>query len=224
MEKELNKKVTKKSSTKKDLSTNLPKKTKVKASESPVKKVKPKTPLTIIDDNVKKRVTKEVMRPQPKPKNFTKDEKKLYQKLDEAFTYVVNMTNVIEERLLDKKLIPDLTLSELHVIEVINKNNNKPMSLIAKKLNITVGALITALNRLIQKDYLLRTRDEMDRRVILLSVTPKAKRAIKIHDKFHDDILGLTLEGVTIRDATKVLLQIASVLENYYHPKEIKKR
>lgn len=219
-------------------------KTVIKKNSPKAKKAKPKTTIPIKskkttkdtqvdkanqkikkeETNAKKKVVKEVVRPVPKPKNFTKEEKNLYRKLEEAFTFVANMTNVIEERLMDKKLIPDLTLSELHVIEVVNKNNQKPMSLIANELNITVGALITSINRLIQKDYLLRTRDEMDRRVILLSVTPKAKKVLKVHDKFHDDILGLTLEGVTIRDATKVLVQISNVLKNYYHPKEIKKR
>lgn len=221
------------STTKTVIKTNSPKAKKAKPKTTKPIKSKKTTKETQVDkanqkikkeeSNAKKKV-KEVVRPVPKPKNFTKEEKNLYRKLEVAFTYVANMTNVIEERLMDKKLIPDLTLSELHVIEVVNKNNQKPMSLIANELNITVGALITSINRLIQKDYLLRTRDEMDRRVILLSVTPKAKKVLKVHDKFHDDILGLTLEGVTIRDATKVLVQLSNVLKNYYHPKEIKKR
>ena len=37
---------------------------------------------------------------------------------------------------------------------------------------------------------LLRIRDEMDRRVILLSITQQGKKVLKFHDKFHDDILG----------------------------------
>ena len=42
------------------------------------------------------------------------------------------MANVIEERTMDVKNIPDLTIGELHVIEMVNKYNNKPMTLIAK--------------------------------------------------------------------------------------------
>lgn len=165
----------------------------------------------------------DVKRPQPKVKTLNKDEKILFKKLEEAFTYVANMTWVIEEKTMDVKQVPDVTLGELHVVEMVNKNNNKPMSLIAKKLNVTVGSLITCVNRLCQKDYLVRTRDEMDHRVILLSVTLKAKKALKVHDKFHNDILNLALEGVTLANATKVMSQFAAVLDNYMNPKEEKK-
>lgn len=167
--------------------------------------------------------SKTIVRPAPKKfKLTTKEEKATYKKLDEAFNYVANLTWVIEERTMNTQEIPDLTLGELHVVEVVSRNNNKPMTLIAKKLKVTVGSLITCVNRLIQKDYLIRTRDEMDRRVILLSITPKAKKALKSHDKFHEDILGLVLEnGVTLIQATKVLSAFANVLEQYYDPSSI---
>jgi DNA-binding MarR family transcriptional regulator len=166
----------------------------------------------------------DVKRPQPKPRNFTKEEKVSLKKLEEAFTYVANMTTVIEEKTMDYKQIPDLTISELHVVEMVNKYNNKPMTIIANKLNVTVGSLITCVNRLIQKDYLIRTRDEMDHRVILLSVTPKAKKVLKVHDKFHNDILLLALEGTPLSYAVKVMTQFAATLENYMNPKEEKEK
>ena len=166
----------------------------------------------------------DVKRPQPKPRTFTKEEKVSLKKLEEAFTYVANMTTVIEEKTMDYKQIPDLTISELHVVEMVNKYNNKPMTIIANKLNVTVGSLITCVNRLIQKDYLVRTRDEMDHRVILLSVTPKAKKVLKVHDKFHNDILLLALEGTPLSYAVKVMTQFAATLENYMNPKEEKEK
>ena len=41
-----------------------------------------------------------------------------------------------------------------------------------------------------------------------------------MHDKFHEDILLGVLDGVTLRDATKVMAQFNRVLENYINPKE----
>ena len=46
----------------------------------------------------------------------------------------------------------------------------------------------------------------------------KAKKVLKVHDKFHEDILGLTLEGVNLAQATKVMSQMAHMLEAYYDP------
>jgi DNA-binding MarR family transcriptional regulator len=168
----------------------------------------------------------EIVRPTPKKehKATTKEDKVLMKQLEDSFSFVANLSSVIEERVIDKKQIPDLTIGELHVIEMVNKNNNKPITLIAKKLHITVGAFITCINRLVQKEYLLRTRDEMDHRIILLSVTNKSKKVLKAHDKFHSDILGLVLDSLTLSQASKVMNQFAEVLEEYYDPSIIEKK
>ncbi len=167
-----------------------------------------------------KMVPVEIVRPEPKKlKLATKEEKAQFKKLEESFDYLVNLSSVVEEKTMNKDEITDITLGELHVIQMVKKFNNKPMTLIANNLKVTVGSLITCLNRLIQKDYIIRTRDEMDNRVILLSVTPKAQKVLKAHDKFHSDILGLLLEnGVTLPQATKVLSTLNTVLEVYYDP------
>lgn len=155
-----------------------------------------------------------------KPKTFTKEEKVLYKRLEEAFNYVANLTMVIEERTLDAKLINDLTLGELHVLEIVNKEATIPMTKVANQLKITVGSLTTCVNRLVKKEYLFRERDENDHRIIKVSTTQKAKKALKVHDLFHEQILLGVLDGVTIRDATKVMAQFARTLENYINPKE----
>ena len=192
----------------------------VETKQEPKKKTKlPKKSSKELTIEVPKKEPTEIVRPTPKKqKELSKEDKVLYKQLCEAFDFVVNMGNVIEDRTMDRKLIPDLALGELHVIETVNKNNNKPMTLIARKEHVTVGALTTCVNRLVQKGYLLRTRDEMDQRVILLSVTQKGKKVLKAHDKFHDDIIGLTLEGVNLAQATKVMTQFAHILEVYYDP------
>ncbi len=204
-----------------------PKKTEVKvevATAVEPKKAKKKTALPKksskeLTIEVPKKEPAALVRPTPKKqKELNKEEKVLYKQLSEALDFVLNLGNVIEDRTMDRKQIPDLALGELHVIETVNKNNNKPMTLIAKKEHVTVGALTTCVNRLVQKGYLLRTRDEMDQRVILLSVTQKAKKVLKVHDKFHDDIIGLTLEGVNLAQAAKVMSQFAHILEVYYDP------
>lgn len=192
----------------------------VEPKKEPKKRTKlPKKSSKELTIEVPKKEPEVLVRPTPKKqKELSKEDKVLYKQLCEAFDFVVNMGNVIEDRTMDRKLIPDLALGELHVIETVNKNNNKPMTLIAKKEHVTVGALTTCVNRLVQKGYLLRTRDEMDQRVILLSVTQKGKKVLKVHDKFHDDIIGLTLENVNLAQATKVMTQFAHILEVYYDP------
>ncbi|MBQ3000912.1 MAG: MarR family transcriptional regulator [Bacilli bacterium] len=153
--------------------------------------------------------------PKKKVKTFTKEEKLMYKKLGEYFDYIANLTMVIEEKTMDKKGIPDLTIGELHVVQKVDEMNNQPMTKIADALKVTVGSLTIGVNRLIQKEYIDRIRDEKDHRIVRLVITQKGKRVLKFHDKFHEDILMSVLDGVTIRDATKVLAQFTRVLENY---------
>lgn len=189
-----------------------------KTAKPKVKKPSIKSKDVTIEPAPRDLTPKEIVRPTPKKvKQYNKEEKALYKTLEEAFNTVGNMTMVIEERTLDKN-VNDLTIGELHVIEMVNKYNNKPMTLIAKKLHVTVGSLTIGVNRLVQKGYLLRIRDEMDRRVILLSITQQGKKVLKYHDKFHDDILGLVLDTIPLQQAVKVMSQFAYILEVYYDP------
>lgn len=201
--------------TKKIEETKVVKKTTKKKTTK--KTTTPSQTLTI--EPVVDNTPKQIVRPTPKKTHqWTKEEKVLYKQLEESFNTIANMTMVIEERTMDTKNIPNLTIGELHLIEMVNRYNNKPMTLIANKLHITVGAMTICLNRLVQKGYLLRTRDEMDRRVILLSITPEGKKVLKYHNKFHDDIIGLALDTLSIQQAAKVLNQFAYVLEYYCDP------
>ena len=196
--------------------TPAPKKT----TKATAKTADKKTKETAKTTSAKKAKPSEIKRPERKAKTFTKEEKVLYKRLEEAFTYVANLTMVMEERLLDKKVITDLTLGEIHVLEVVDKESTMPMTKIANELKITVGSLTTCVNRLVKKEYLIRERDQEDHRIMKISTTLKAKKVLKIHDRFHEDILYGILDGVTIRDATKVMTQVARTLENYYNPKE----
>lgn len=192
------------------------------SSNTPVKTTKSASKKTTTTKATTKKPTtsKKPQRTPHKERKFTKEEKALYKKLESSFNYVANLTMVIEERTFDKEAIPDLTLGELHVLEVFDQEAAVPMTKAANQLKITVGSLTTCVNRLVKKEYLFRERDAVDHRVIKVSTTQKAKKVLKEHDKFHQEILLGVLDGVTIRDATKVMAQFERTLENYYNPKE----
>ncbi|HHU80281.1 MAG TPA: MarR family transcriptional regulator [Acholeplasmataceae bacterium] len=148
------------------------------------------------------------------------DEKVMQKKMEEAFDYLVNMARVVEERTMDTKNIPDLTIGELYVIETVSKNNNKPMSFIANKLKVSVGALTTGVNRIVKKGYLNRIRDIEDHRVVRLAITPQGRKVLRVHDKGQQEILNEILSRVSLEEAYRVFTTAAEVIENYYLMKE----
>ena len=95
----------------------------------------------------------------------------------------------IEGAVLKAGEFSDLSVTEMHIIEAIGYDREMTMTEVARDLEITVGTLTTAINRLIKKEYVERRRIEEDRRVVLIKLTSKGEEAFKSHAQFHDDNL-----------------------------------
>lgn len=100
----------------------------------------------------------------------------------------------IEEKVLKSSEIKDLSITEMHTIDAIGTQGNRTMGKIAHDLRITVGTLTSAINRLIKKGYVERSRTEQDRRVVLVSLTEKGKHAYEIHAGFHKEMVQTALK------------------------------
>lgn len=59
------------------------------------------------------------------------------------------------------------------------------MSRIAGELHVTVGTLTTNMNSLERKGYLTRNRSTRDKRVVLVTLTEKGRKAFFHHRDFH---------------------------------------
>ena len=74
--------------------------------------------------------------------------------MEEAYTTINNvLVNLINEiwELEEKAIITDefrdLSNNDMHVIEAVGTGDGRNMSSIARRLNITVGSLTTAMNK-----------------------------------------------------------------------------
>ena len=66
----------------------------------------------------------------------------------------------IEGKVLKEGEFNDLSVTEMHIIEAIGIDRELTMSEVANDLDITVGTLTTAINKLIKKEYVERRRIE----------------------------------------------------------------
>ena len=62
----------------------------------------------------------------------------------------------IEASVLKEGEFNDLSVTEMHIIEAIGLDREMTMTEVARDLEITVGTLTTAINRLIKKEYVER--------------------------------------------------------------------
>lgn len=118
---------------------------------------------------------------------------------------IFNDVVTIEERELRKSQFKDLTLTEMHTIDAIGLYKKKTTSEVAKELNVTVGTLTTAINRLVKKGYVDRIRSEDDRRVVKLGLTKKGKLIFRIHQHFHREMVTSTVEGMDEKEKQALL-------------------
>lgn len=89
------------------------------------------------------------------------------------------------------------------------------MSYVAKKLNITMGSLTTAVNHLVKKMYVERNRSEEDRRVVLVKLTEKGVAAFRHHEEYHHQMTEAVLEKLDKADMP-VLMKVLDALNEFF--------
>ncbi|WP_459835242.1 MarR family winged helix-turn-helix transcriptional regulator [Clostridium carnis] len=138
--------------------------------------------------------------------------------VNELLVQIFNDILQIEERTLKQGHFSDLSVTEMHTIEAIGMYDKRTMSEVAQDLEITVGTLTTAINKLIKKDYVERKRIEEDRRVVLVGLTKKGKLAYRLHEKFHSEMVKSTIDGLTEKEE-EVLISSLERLNEYFKEK-----
>lgn len=98
-----------------------------------------------------------------------------YQRINEYLTSIFNNVLVIEEVNLRGSRFKDISIKEMHTIDVIGKAPDVTPSQVSKELMVTLGTVTTSLNNLERKGYIERVRSEQDRRVVHLHLTKKGR-------------------------------------------------
>ena len=119
-----------------------------------------------------------------------------YQLVNDYLTSIFNNVLVIEESSLKGSRFKDISIKEMHTIDVVGKNPNATPSRVAKELMVTLGTVTTSLNNLERKGYIERTRSEVDRRVVHLNVTKNGRLIYRLHRRFHKRMVERIIEGM----------------------------
>ncbi len=135
--------------------------------------------------------------------------------LNRLFVELFRDINNIEEKQIKTGEFANLTLNDMHVINAIGTGKPKNMSSVAKALNVTMGTLTIAVNGLVKKGFVERVRSEEDRRVVLVSLTSKGKKAFARHEKFHADMIDAIVERLS-EEEKKVLAKSLEDLNGFF--------
>lgn len=138
-----------------------------------------------------------------------------YKAINDILVSLINEIWELEEKAIITEEFKDLTNNDMHVIEAIGTSEGNNMSSIAKKLNITVGSLTTAMNSLVNKKYVERNRSETDRRVVYVRLTEKGILAHRHHEEYHEQMTKAILAKLS-EDEIPVLMKTLDGLTEFF--------
>ena len=139
----------------------------------------------------------------------------VYKMINHVLVNLINEIWELEEKAIITEEFKDLTNNDMHVIEAIGLGAGNNMSSIAKKLNITVGPLTTAVNNLVNKNYVERSRSEEDRRVVYVKLTEKGINAYHHHEDYHRQMTQAIIDKLD-KEELPVLMKTLDALTEFF--------
>lgn len=110
-------------------------------------------------------------------------------KVNDYITAIFNNVLIIEEATLRSSRFKDVSVKEVHTIDVIGSKKDATPSDVAQTLMVTLGTVTTCLNNLERKGYIERIRSTKDRRVVHLYLTKKGRLIYRLHKRFHNQMV-----------------------------------
>ncbi|NLL30112.1 MAG: MarR family transcriptional regulator [Clostridiales bacterium] len=87
-----------------------------------------------------------------------------------------------------------LNISEFGVLEVLYNQGDQPVQKIAEKILVTSGTITYVINKLENKNLVIRKKCEKDKRIFYVSLTKEGEelisKAFEKHKEFLNDILS----------------------------------
>lgn len=139
----------------------------------------------------------------------------VYAAINNILVNLINEIWELEEKAIITEEFKDLSNNDMHVIEAVGTGEGKNMSSIARRLNITVGSLTTAMNSLVNKKYVERRRSEEDRRVVFVKLTAKGIKAYRHHEDYHRQMTQAILDKLDAAEIP-VLVKTLDALSEFF--------
>jgi len=116
-----------------------------------------------------------------------------------------------EEKSIQQGYFSNLSIAEMHTLDAIGPYDARTMTETAASLGITTGTLTVSIDRLVKKGYVIRNRDEKDRRIVRISLTREGKLACRMHGKYHKVLARHILEPYDEKEQQMLLTMVEEV-------------
>ena len=134
--------------------------------------------------------------------------------LNEMLVNLFNNVLDMEGRAVITGDFQDITNNDMHILEAVGIGEPKMMSAIATRLSVTVSTLTINMKGLEKKGYLVRERSEEDKRVVLVTLTEKGRKAFFHHRDFQKKMIKALMKDLD-EEQKKVLYKCLNNLNQF---------
>lgn len=135
--------------------------------------------------------------------------------LNELLVNLFNHVMDTEAKAVITEEFKDISNNDMHIIEAIGIHDPRNVSQIAKQLDVTVGTLTVNMNSLEKKGYIVRERSTEDKRVVLVTLTEKGRKAFFHHRDFHKAMIRSAVRGLD-ENERKALINCLIKLNDFF--------
>ncbi len=135
--------------------------------------------------------------------------------IQEVLGYMLGASSKLIKRTMENYLRKyDITTSQWAVLKLLDTRIPLTQSQIANELlgdKATIGEVI---QRLYEKDYIEKSFSKNDRRAYLISLTPKAKNAVKDIERMVNEVTEKAIKGFTEDDIQLLYKFLNQIIDN----------
>lgn len=142
--------------------------------------------------------------------------KELNDLLSNAFWSILK----IEEQAAKATAQGDLSISELHLLEAVSKNDEqgRNITVLARDLGITLSSVTIAVNKLVKKGYVEKIRSKEDGRQVFVKLTKLGRKVNAGHLYFHENMVRNISSGMT-QEEKEILVRGMRNLDQFFKRK-----
>ncbi len=135
--------------------------------------------------------------------------------IENILGYLLNTSARFIKRKMDRELeIYNITTSQWAILKLLDSKNELTQAQIADALLGDRSTAGTVIFKLIEKEYVEKNLDSIDRRSYIVRLTPKARGIIKDIEKKTEDISALALNGLAECDINILFQSLKKIITN----------
>jgi len=115
--------------------------------------------------------------------------------------FFVRSIGILENTILNS----GYSLTEAHILNLVNANIDSTATSLNKELNLDEGYLSRVIKKLISKDLITKKQSEFDKRVFVVNATNKGKREYQKLDNLSSDMVKSNISHLSQNEQLELI-------------------